>query len=278
MVNVFYNKDIFEKLNLEVPKTWAELEVVLQTLKENNITPFTVGGLDKWPVDHYLFTLADTAVPFDEIYTTWRAQKGANYTSPGWVKSLSIMKDWVDKGYFEDGFQGLKYDDARNNFLAGNAAMHIDGTWSTSNVLANAAFEPGFFALPQVDASLPWHSVLGPNNFWVITKASPNTEAAADYVGYMLSEEVAKAKWAAGDIPMFKFATLPEATSDLQVDIYKATGVTGPGFYMFQNSGSLGQVFEDQTALTLDGKATPEQALAEVQTALDKILAERGIQ
>ncbi|SFV04691.1 extracellular solute-binding protein [Alicyclobacillus macrosporangiidus] len=35
---VYYNKEIFQKLNLQPPKTWDDLLSVIQTLKKNNIT------------------------------------------------------------------------------------------------------------------------------------------------------------------------------------------------------------------------------------------------
>ena len=46
---VFYNKDIFEQYGFEEPGTWAEFEVICNTLKENGISPITVGA-DAWPL------------------------------------------------------------------------------------------------------------------------------------------------------------------------------------------------------------------------------------
>ncbi|HZH60877.1 MAG TPA: extracellular solute-binding protein, partial [Metabacillus sp.] len=47
-LGIFYRKDIFEELGIEVPKTFEEFEAVMAELKENNITPVSVGGKFGW--------------------------------------------------------------------------------------------------------------------------------------------------------------------------------------------------------------------------------------
>ena len=46
---VFYNKKVFDKYQLTPPKTWAELEKVAATLKENKVTPFGATVHGRWP-------------------------------------------------------------------------------------------------------------------------------------------------------------------------------------------------------------------------------------
>ena len=45
---VYYRKDIFEELGLEVPATWDDLLQVSAALKENDIAPFTIGTKYLW--------------------------------------------------------------------------------------------------------------------------------------------------------------------------------------------------------------------------------------
>ena len=42
---MWYNPEIFEKLNLEVPKTWQDVHEISPVLKENGITPIAIDGL-----------------------------------------------------------------------------------------------------------------------------------------------------------------------------------------------------------------------------------------
>ena len=58
LAGVFYNKEIYEKYNLEVPQTVSELEKVCDTLKENGITPFALANGPKWTGSMYFQCLA----------------------------------------------------------------------------------------------------------------------------------------------------------------------------------------------------------------------------
>ena len=53
----WYNKEIFEQYNLTPPTTMDEWLNVCKTLKDNGITPISVDGVDRWPVQRYLAML-----------------------------------------------------------------------------------------------------------------------------------------------------------------------------------------------------------------------------
>ena len=45
---VYYRKDIFEKLGIAVPKTFDEFVAACAKLKENGVTPITIGSKYLW--------------------------------------------------------------------------------------------------------------------------------------------------------------------------------------------------------------------------------------
>ena len=51
-VGVFYNKEIFANAGVAVPKTFADFEAALETLKASGETPIMFGNLDGWPAIH----------------------------------------------------------------------------------------------------------------------------------------------------------------------------------------------------------------------------------
>ena len=53
-MGVYYNQEIFEENNLEVPTTWKEFLEVCKTLKEKSITPIGLMGKDPGRVGHGL--------------------------------------------------------------------------------------------------------------------------------------------------------------------------------------------------------------------------------
>ncbi|UZQ84660.1 extracellular solute-binding protein [Thermoclostridium stercorarium] len=48
VVCLFYNKEIFDRLNLKVPETYSELKEVIRVLNENGIIPFALGNKAPW--------------------------------------------------------------------------------------------------------------------------------------------------------------------------------------------------------------------------------------
>lgn len=273
-IGAYYNKDIFAELGLEPTESWEEFEAMLATLKDNGVTPFVTAGLDSWPLDHYFYALAHLTTPYEEIEKVWTLQPDGDYAHPGFVEAVTILKDWMDKGYFNEDFMAVGNADARDLFITGQTAMFIAGTWNTSAILEGADFEVGFFAVPGPHSELEWRAVTTPNNFWVVSEWTEHPEAAVNYVDYMLDEGVATAKWEAGDIPMFKFTTVPEATSQLQLEIYEATQNTKGGQYLAQYSHDVMQVQWDAEALMAAGELAPEEVQAMVQEAYEQKLAE----
>jgi raffinose/stachyose/melibiose transport system substrate-binding protein len=57
-VMVYYNKDMFAKYNLKVPTSYEELTAVADAFVKAGVTPFALGGLDKWPVTQNFYELA----------------------------------------------------------------------------------------------------------------------------------------------------------------------------------------------------------------------------
>src|SRR5215211_732861 len=63
----YYNKDIFEELNLSVPKDWGEFMQVLDVLKDSKYIPISLGNIDDWATGHYMTTLNQRVVPADVL-------------------------------------------------------------------------------------------------------------------------------------------------------------------------------------------------------------------
>lgn len=90
---VIYNKDIFAKYNLQVPKTYDQLLNVSKTLKDNGVTPFYGTFYDAWTVSQGWFDYAaggslDMKSFFKEI-----EKEGANV---GPDSSVSYEKDFLE--------------------------------------------------------------------------------------------------------------------------------------------------------------------------------------
>lgn len=272
-IGVYYNKDIFKKYNLSVPKTWDEFEKVLATLKQNGVAPFAVPGTPGG-AGHYVLAVEHVAVPMEKIRMLFDLNPKASLVGDEFVRAATAVRGWADKGYFYEGWLGATTDDQTALFTSGKAAMSLAGTWNNFTYLDRAKFEVGMFPVPQLDPKVPWAAVTTPNNEWMISKDTKFQDIAIDYVDYMMGEEVAKALWDSGDIPTYKFATQPKPTSPLQADVYAITQMPGSlGYYWFNNMEGIVPVRRAAYQMFLSGKVTPKEGLTQMETELKKILA-----
>jgi raffinose/stachyose/melibiose transport system substrate-binding protein len=126
-LGIFYRKDIFEELGLEVPETFEEFEDVMAKLKENNITPVSVGGKFGWHtmrfteavLEHYAGPkLKDQLISLDESWDNSAVEQ-----------TYAKLQEWEESGYFPVGFITADPNEAKMPFYSGNAAMLLEGPW-----------------------------------------------------------------------------------------------------------------------------------------------------
>ena len=266
-VGVFYNKEIFAKQGLEVPKTFGDYEAALVKLKAAGITPMSLAGADQWPIQQYWEALFEGNTPFEKLTCLEAMDRTCAWNIPTMVSSLEKLKEWVDKGYFNKDPLATNSADANSMFLKGDVAMVTTGTWVTPSFSTEAEFDAGFFPLPPMDPGLPWHvGGYTPNNVWVLPKYSTHQDLAIDLIDYMLGPEVASALWNIGDLVLYKFPEVPKPVYPLQADAYISLQGLLPGYYLGSNQDQRVQALVwPLLQEVVGGKITPQQALDKVQ-------------
>ncbi|MBG6057214.1 raffinose/stachyose/melibiose transport system substrate-binding protein [Cryobacterium sp. MP_M5] len=157
VVGVYYNKDLFDKLGISVPKNWDEFTAAATTIREkgNGVAPLVASAGDSWTNQYYyhnaIATFANENPDFMEQLKTGDATWADN---PMMLTQFERFQDLVKSGDFITGAQSLKYTDAQAAFGAGKAAMWVMGSWGIGG-LTPAGFTPGAFALPINDANQP---------------------------------------------------------------------------------------------------------------------------
>ncbi|QUH30295.1 ABC transporter substrate-binding protein [Vallitalea guaymasensis] len=123
---VFYNKEIFEKHNLQVPKTYEELKSVMSTLRENEVIPFVLANQPKWPGSFWYMYLVDR-LGGEEAFDKAFKRDGGSFNSQPFVEAGEYIQDLVDAKAFNDGYNGLPYDagTARQLLYTDRAAMML---------------------------------------------------------------------------------------------------------------------------------------------------------
>jgi raffinose/stachyose/melibiose transport system substrate-binding protein len=147
-MGMFYRKDLFEKYGIKVPSTFEELEGAMATLKQNNITPISTAGLNGWHVMRLLEAMIEMyAGPdvHDKLLTLEE-----DWSQPSVVQAFTKFKEWIDEGYFPEGFLTADPNETKLLLYADQAAMDIQGPWYESNIIADGQDldKYGFFKMP----------------------------------------------------------------------------------------------------------------------------------
>ncbi len=166
-----YNKDVYAKLGLTVPKTWDEFMANNAVIKAAGITPVVQTYGDTWTSQ--LFVLGDfynvsTADPqWADQYTAGEAK----FADEPAVEGFQHLQDVHDAGYLNQDFASATYDDGVRMLAEGTAAQY---PMLTSNVaqavganFPDADASIGVFPIPGTSADANGLTVWMPNGVYV---------------------------------------------------------------------------------------------------------------
>lgn len=212
-VVLYYNKEVFDKVGAQPPKTWDELMALVPKFKEAGIAPFSLGGQSKWPDLMWLEYLVDR-VGGPEVFANIAANKPNAWSDPAVVESLTKIQELVDAGGFVNGFSSIAADSNADQALlyTGKAAMILQGGWIYQGMKKDAADfvksgKLGFTTFPTVEGGKgdPTNVVGNPSNFWSISSKATDAQkkAALDYVkDGMFTETDTQALIGSGAVPV----------------------------------------------------------------------------
>lgn len=186
---IFYNKDIFKKYNIRIPKTFNELIKVCETLKSNGVKPMTLAGKDIWPLTLPVQAIIGCLFPDQEklIKGLWTGD--IKYTDPQTVEVFKRTQKLMN--YFEEGFQGVDYLTIASRFSNGHVAMIPDGIWQQAKIDGGKPeFEYGYFLLPGSDNPEDNKYLFGKYDLaWSVLSKSENKDAALKWLKFFSEKE-----------------------------------------------------------------------------------------
>jgi raffinose/stachyose/melibiose transport system substrate-binding protein len=210
IVGVYYNRTHFEQAGIDLPATLEEFEANLAALQAAGITPIVYGGLDGWPGIHLYGAIQHLYVDRDYLDDLVYGV-GGSWVSDGNAASAAKLVEWVEQGYFIDGFEGIGYDDTWSLFAQGAGAMMITGSWITGEIAHNP--DIGFFAMPPLaDRADSVPMLVGGTGIpLAITTNAADPDLAARYIDWMVSPRAAELWAGAGFVPAM---AVPEGIID----------------------------------------------------------------
>ncbi|MBB5780621.1 ABC transporter substrate-binding protein [Nonomuraea jabiensis] len=268
VVGIFYNKAKLAKLGVQPPATWADFDAALAKAKTAGEVPMQLGNLDKWPAIHVFGTVQSRGVPADQISTLAFGRKGASWNTPENTRAAEELVGWVDKGYFNKGFNGQGYDPAWQAFGKGEGVFLIGGTWLLADLQKALGKDLGFMLPPGAAAGAPPVATGGTGLPFAITAKSPNPDAAAAYIDFITNADAMKVLTTTGNLPVADTAQ-QSVPAGPQQDVFTAFGtVTAKdGLVPYLDyatptfADTLGAALQDLLAK----KQTPQEFLATLE-------------
>lgn len=182
---VFYNKDIFAKHGVAVPKTLAEFEAALAKFKAAGVVPISLGGRFTWSIlFHFEPILAAVAPDWLDEAVAGKAR----VTDPRVAAAFEKMLEWGRKGYYGPGYLGADEGGQLLAFSMGQSAMTLTGSWNADTLRKNNPdLKVGAFQIPTADGRRPM-VVTYSTGFCVYSKTK-KAEAALRLANFMASKE-----------------------------------------------------------------------------------------
>jgi N,N'-diacetylchitobiose transport system substrate-binding protein len=191
--SVIYRTDVFEELDLEEPTTWAELRETAITISEerDDLTAFPVAGDAMYQMLPFVWgSGADVAEQGSD--GTWTSGIDSAEAREGLSFYTGLA---LEDGVSSTGASTWLETDLQDNFISGDVAMMIAGSWTPAAILeADPELEGriGAFPIPGPDGGYS-PSFLGGSHLSVFN-ATEDPDLAWSYVELLTNDENAR-RW-----------------------------------------------------------------------------------
>lgn len=197
-----YNKEVFDKYKLEVPKTWDEFLAICDKLKGTDVTPIAFGNSQTWYSSWWIGLLNAMMVPADVVDKDYTPETG-EFTDETYTEAVRTFLEMNEKGYFGDNVNAKDYYEVREGFCAGKYAMMLDATAQFTQYDDGMGEENwGYFKVPLMEgAAGDPETIGGGGEVWMISKTCRHPEEAITFLKFMTSLEQGQKQTSESGLP-----------------------------------------------------------------------------
>ncbi|WP_391574767.1 ABC transporter substrate-binding protein [Cohnella sp.] len=189
---IAYNKKLFNELNLEVPKTYAEFKSASLKIQEAGVTPIYQPIADGW---HHVLWFSEPGPNYEELepnlYDDLNQNKKKFVDSKAMLDSLTQLKEMYDLNFFGDNTLSDTGSDTVAKLGSGEFAMSLVAQSAALEIAEEyEEFEIediGFFPIPLTDNQIYYINPGGPSKF--IYSGSKYIEEAKQYFNFLTEQE-----------------------------------------------------------------------------------------
>jgi ABC-type glycerol-3-phosphate transport system substrate-binding protein len=297
--NIYYNEDMFTKMNLAPPTDQASLAAAATALTAAGIYP-VAHGYQTQP-EWFMNTFSDWLMNHVSIadYTAFSTNYGSGLYSSSFAsrnltfESPKVMDIWnylqvVGSKYLAPGSVTMSDGTASGLFAAGKTGMYWIGSWGAGVLesIVNKAFTYGIEPISLVTPGFANTASTPPNPLYIVGFPLPyfvlhntkNPALVADYLNAMLAPGAQIANFAGvptasgsmspctgGDFPIIPLGASIATDPYLQRSLALNASLTGVPSLAAAVDTALHNPIETAIGAVLSGNQTPAQAAASVE-------------
>lgn len=202
MGGIFYNKSLFEELGLKPAETWGEFVENLRTIQEKkpNVEPLFIAGKESWTLGQLIEFVGHGPV---------KQELGVIPAKKAFINNDTSLLKFDEQGGAMDTFAGrllelrdahlvnsdlvtATYDNQKQAFVDGKAAMIIQGMWvmgDLTKMKPEFAENIGFTVIPSIVDGLKPTVLSAEDSAYAITAESKHPEEAKKFLEFLLRPE-----------------------------------------------------------------------------------------
>lgn len=255
---LFYNEDMLKAAGQEVPTTWDELLVAAKACTTDTVSGFAHSSLQN---EEGTFNF------LPHVWSTGATSYEIN--SEGGIKALTMIKNLVDAGAMTKEAINWTQGDTMHQFISGNLAMMINGTWQIPTMRSEVPDLKWNVAPIPMDKQQA--SGLGGENYAVVT--GDNEDAAVEFLKFATQKEQCLSMmhamgYISSDSTIAEGQFAGDAVYEAFVEEMNYAFARGPLPEWPDISDAISLAFNE----VMTGASTPEAAAAKAQTTIDGII------
>ena len=153
---VIYDKQMWKDAGFDTfPSTWEDVEKASEYFNEQGITTIAFGNGGQWQANSCFLSTLGNRYTGPDWFSSLIAKDGAAFTDDTFVAALKETQHLFNETkIFNEDFNAVTNEYAREYYISGNAAAFIGGNWDESYIWASLQDtdkfdQMGFAVLPQ---------------------------------------------------------------------------------------------------------------------------------
>ena len=154
---VVYDKQMWKDAGYETfPTTWDDVLAAKEKFAADSIDTIAFGNGGKWQANSCYMSTLGNLYTGKEWFESIINKGGAKFTDEAFVNALTFSQEAFASGVFNADFNAITNEDAREYYIAGDAAAFIGGNWDVSYIMATLLADDeekynniGFATLPN---------------------------------------------------------------------------------------------------------------------------------